>query len=284
MLSRASEAEPEAAFRTVVRPPSPPSRDAAGDAEVRLLDLIGEGGSAQVWRAADSLGRIVAVKMLKLELRGRAGARACLEREHRLLCALRDPRIVATLGFVDSDGVPALVLEYLAGGDLVALAGAHPRHWLHAVRDVCGALELMHARGFVHRDVKARNVLFGPDGRARLVDFASVLPIGAEAAHAGATAAHRPPGSAAGLASPADDCYAFAALLYELLSGRLPYGRVPAAELAGCAPPWPLGDDADPPARRVAELASEALAAAGRLPRGLSAFADVLESAVAAFR
>jgi eukaryotic-like serine/threonine-protein kinase len=284
MQSRVSEAEPEAAFRRAARSPSSPSRDAAGDAELRLLDLLGDGGSAQVWRAADPSGRIVAVKMLKPELRERVGARACLEREHHLLCALRDARIVAARGFVDCGGVPALVLEYLRGGDLVALAGSHPRHWLLAVRDVGGALAHMHARGFVHRDVKARNVLLDSDDRARLIDFASVLPIGAAAAHAGATAAHRPPGSVSGPVMPADDCYAFAALLYELLAGRLPYGRAPAAELAGRAPPWPLTDAADPSVRRLAELVSEALASAGRLPGGLSALADVIESAVAAYR
>jgi serine/threonine-protein kinase len=242
--------------------------------------LLGDGGSSQVWRA-DAGGRIIALKMLKPELRDRAGARACLQREHDLLRELAHPSLVTAVGVVDFGGYPALALEYLPGGDLVPLLGSHPRHWLRALHDVCVALAHVHACGFVHRDLKARNVLFDSRGRARLVDFASALQIGAIAQHAGATAAHRPPGSAAGPVSPDDDCYALAALLYELLSGQLPYGRVPDPASAGAVPPWPLADADDAVSRRIAEVACAALASSGRSPRGLTAIADVLESAVA---
>jgi serine/threonine-protein kinase len=243
------------------------------------MELIANGGSSEVWRATIA-GRVVALKMLKPELRERAGARASLAREHDLLRVFAHPHIVATQGLVELDGVPAIALEYLGGGDLASLAGAEPRHWLRAAGDVGAALRFMHARGYVHRDIKARNVLFDPADRAKLIDFGSVLPMGAPAAYGGATAAHRPPGRAPGPVTAADDCYAFAALLYELLAARLPYGPSPGEDAA--PPPWPLAPGAAPALRPLAESVLAALARAGDVPGGLSELLDVLESAAVA--
>jgi serine/threonine-protein kinase len=241
------------------------------------LERFGGGGSAELWRATEAGGRVVALKMLKSELRERPGARASLVREHELLRELEHPRIVATHGLVEVNGVPALALEYLGGGDLASLIGAEPRHWLRAAADVAAALRFMHVRGFVHRDVKARNVLFDAADRARLVDFGSVLPIGAPVAYGGATAAHRAPHRAPGPVAPADDCYAFAALLYELLAGRLPYGPSPGS---AAPPPLPLHANARAAIRPLAELVLDALLRAGQVSGGLSRFLDVLESAL----
>ena len=112
-----------------------------------------------------------------------------------------------------------------------------------------------------------------------LIDFGSVLPIGSPAAHGGATAAHRPPGRPLGPVTPADDCYAFAALLYELFAARLPYGPDPSE---GLAPPRPLAPGAAPALRRLADLVLHALLRAGDVRGGLSEFLDVLESAAVA--
>lgn len=244
-----------------------------------VLDRLGGGGFAEVWRAEYRDGRTVALKLLKQKFRGRRGARACLERERRLLAELAHPHVVRTFGLVEVGGALAVELEYLDGGDLVSLAGAPARHWRQAALDVLAALEHLHARGFVHRDVKARNVLLGADGRARLIDFASALPIGASASKAGATAAHRPPGSTGGPAAARDDVYALAVLLYQLLAGRLPYGAHPAHELAGRMPDPPLPANAGPELAPLARLISTAIAAQGAIPGGLSAIRDVLESA-----
>jgi serine/threonine protein kinase len=169
----------------------------------------------------------------------------------------------------------------LPGGDLVSLVGTHPRHWIAAACGVHAALTHLHARGFVHRDVKARNVLFGTDGRARLIDFASALPCGAAAVRGGTTAAHRAPGRSAA-AAPHDDAYAFAVLLYELLAGRLPYGPTGRAAAAGAADPAPPAAAGAVPA--VAALAQRVLDVLGSRDAGLSVFSDVLESAAAALR
>jgi serine/threonine protein kinase len=278
MQPRALQTGSDSAFHRVA-PPSP-GREFASGGPWRLVDLVGDGGSAQVWRAIDDAGRSVALKILRAAPTHSAASSARLEREHSLLAALAHDHVVATFGLVAQSGNPALALEYLPGGDLVSLAGAHPRHWIEAVRAVHAALAHLHARGFVHRDVKARNVLFGADGRARLIDFASVLPRGAVRPRGGTTAAHSAPGREDAAVEPCDDAHALAVLIYELLAGRLPYGVGGYASVTSGAA-WPLAADADSPAATLARRVLEVL---GTREARLSAFEDVLESVALAYR
>jgi serine/threonine protein kinase len=245
---------------------------------LRLIERVGAGGSSEVWRALDTRGRSLA---LKIPLAGAQAPQtaARLEREHEVLAAAQHGHIVASYGLVEHDGVCALALEYLPGGDLVSLAGTHPRHWLRAAFAVYAALTHLHSRGYAHRDVKARNVLFDARGRARLIDFASALPLGAPAQHGGTTAAHLRSARNT-VVTTADDAYAFAVLLYELIAGRLPYGP---AGRAGMQPKprsrlTPPGGRKGPVAALAARVRDVLEADARRAP-GLSVFADVLESA-----
>jgi serine/threonine protein kinase len=260
----------------------PPTRELFASAGFRLVASLGAGGSSEVWRALDEHGRSVALKI------PRSGAQphealARLEREHDVLAAVQHGHIVATYGLVRHREASALVLEYLPGGDLVALAGTHPRHWLRAARGVYAALAHVHGCGYAHRDVKARNVLFDARGRAKLIDFASAMPLGAAARGGGTTAAHARPGCSP-IVAAADDAYAYAVLLYELFAGRLPYG--PGGRPSGrgaartrLASPWRARRG--PTAALAARVLDVLEAAEGDEP-GLSVFADVLESAVAA--
>jgi len=277
------DADPEVSSSAPAQPLS--ARTLFADAGWRLLACVGEGGSAEVWHARDPRGRDVALKLARAV--PRPGAFSPLAHEHELLAASRHPHVVATLGLVERGGACALALEYLPGGDLVALAGAHPRHWLSAALELHAALEHLHARGCVHRDVKARNVLFDAHGRARLIDFASALPIGARSPTGGTTPAHRHAGPSATV-SAAADAYAFAVLLYELFAGRLPYGpagRPAEGSSAPVARPRPLAGLAhlDPAAAALAERVVEVLEADAGAAPGLSELADVLESAAAAY-
>jgi serine/threonine protein kinase len=272
-------AERDAELDVSSRAPAPrlSARTLFADAGWRFLTRVGAGGSAEVWHALDPCGRDIALKLPRAA--PRPGAFTPLAREHELLAGMRHAHIVATFGLVERGGACALALEYLPGGDLVALAGSHPRHWLPAARELHAALAHLHARGYAHRDVKARNVLFDARGRARLIDFASALPIGARAPSGGTTSAHRHAAQTATVTA-AEDAYAFAVLLYELFAGRLPYG--PAGRAA--APVEPPRLHAGPAAAALADRVLEVLEADGRGEPGLSLFTDVLESTAAADR
>ena len=243
----------------------------------RPVALVGRGGTAEVWRAIDDEGREAALKILKPELRRHAGASKILRHEYELLRTVASPHLVVPLGLVEHDGTPALALEYLGQGDLVPLLGGHPRHWLPAFRTVLAALGDLHRRGIAHGDVKARNVLFAPDGRARVVDLTSARPLSAPASRT--TAAYSTPAHAQPRGRDAD-YFAVAALLYELLTGRLPFGAEGQQRLPLEPPTVPC---TDPGAEQLLAAAMAALRAGGRVGQGLSYFADVIESVDAAY-
>jgi serine/threonine protein kinase len=235
----------------------------------RLVELLGRGGTAEVWRAVDPAGQPVALKRLHPALRARAGATQCLRREHDWLIALAGGPFVASRGWVEGDGGPWLALEYLPGGDLVSLVGARPAHWLPALRRVAEAVAALAAAGVAHGDVKARNVLFGADGDARVIDLLAARPLDAPAPPG--TAAYRPAGEP--VTAGAADAFALAALAFELLTGRLPYGLAGQA-FVGEAPV--LAARPESSVAILAAVACRELAAGGR--RGLSPLLDVIES------
>ena len=232
--------------------------------------LLGSGGTAEVWRAVAPDGREAALKLAKRELRRHGGANALLRREHDILRTVGSPHLVAPVELIDCEGAAVLVLEYLPHGDLVPLLGAPPRQWLPAFSAVLSALGALEGHGLAHGDVKARNVLFAADGSARLADLTSARPLDAPAAVT--TAAYGLP-ALRGTSAREADCFALAALLFELATARLPFG--PRGAAAGA----PLSDVglADPVAAQLKEAALAALQARGRV-RGLSYFSDVIES------
>jgi len=236
----------------------------------RAVELLGSGGTAEVWRAVAPDGREAALKLVKRELRRHPGANALLRREHEILHTVASPHLVAAHELIECDGAAVLALEYLPHGDCVPLLGAPPRQWLPAFNAVVAALAALERHGLAHGDVKARNVLFAADGSARLADLASARPL--EAPAAVATPAYGLPELRGALAREADR-FALAALLFELATGRLPYGPLGAAAATELA----AGAAADPTAAALQAAARAALQARGRVP-GLSYFVDVIES------
>src|SRR5688572_20649563 len=188
-----------------------------------LVRRIGRGGSAEVWLATDRVrGGEVALKFFDEAIAGDAARLARLESEVALAATLPPAQVVAIHGLERQDGRVFLVMEYLEGGDLGQMRGRSFESWSRAVDDVAAALEALHARGLVHRDLKCANVFLDANGRARLGDFGlTALAGSAESGHSPYNAS--PQQLRGEPAHPSDDLYAFGALLYELIAGHPPY-------------------------------------------------------------
>lgn len=251
---------------------------------IRLEAEIGGGRATEVWRGRTRAGVAVAIKTLRPAWLDRPGARELIRREYAELERLRHPHIVATHGLIENEISIGLLLEFVDGGDLTGLAGLAPRHWIVAARNALLALSYLHECGVAHRDVKARNLMLDAKGSVRLIDFGSVRPMGWPVSPAGSTAAHRRATMPGGVVSADEDLYAFAVLLYELLSGRLPFGPDPSAARLAVAPAPPVRAAAVPSAA-VSALEAAVLAALkpdGAGPdRRIAGLLDVLNCVIA---
>lgn len=142
----------------------------------RIVEAIGAGGMALVYRAVHiTTHRQVAVKVLRQEYRDNPEFLRRFEREARAVLHLSHDNIVRAYGVGQYEGVPYIVMEYVAGRTLKQIIqenGPMPaRTAIHITRQVLEALSAAHAIGIIHRDVKPQNVIVTRDGRAKLTDF-----------------------------------------------------------------------------------------------------------------
>ena len=216
--------------------PQPPRLPASLAERYVLEDVLAHGGSAEVWRARDTvLDRPVAVKVLHRHLLDDPTTRARLIQEARAAASLSHPGIVAVYDVaIDEEASAAVILELVEGESLahrIKREGAlPPRAAARIAAEVAEALAHAHERGVVHRDVKAANVLLGVDGEARLADFgiARLLDDAAQrltdtGTIAGTLRYLAPEQLRGEPAGPPADVYAVGVLLTEMLSGRPPY-------------------------------------------------------------
>jgi len=218
-----------------------------------LLRPLGHGGMARVFLARDRLlSREVAVKLIHPHL---AGDRQACERFLRELAISRSilhPRILELYEFHEADDRRFLTMEYLPGGDArnrLLLTGPFAATALAALAaDALSALGFAHSHGVVHRDIKPQNLLYDGEGRVKIGDF-GLARIGSGEGFAlssvsAGTPEYCPPEVVLGqLAGSRGDLYSLGVLLFELLTGHLPFeARTPHELLrlhVECPPPDP---------------------------------------------
>ncbi|MFN2226070.1 MAG: protein kinase domain-containing protein [Anaerolineae bacterium] len=193
----------------------------------RLQAEIGRGGMGLVYRAHDRvLDREVAVKVLSAP-RLTSESRARLLREARAVARLAHPNVVTVYDAGESDGLPYVVMELVEGPSLHEEPAHELDEILAVARQLCAALEHAHDQGIVHRDLKPENVLLAADGTAKLVDFGLARTVASRLTTDGAilgTVAYLAPEQALGQeVDVRADLYALGVLLYELVTGRLPF-------------------------------------------------------------
>lgn len=205
-----------------------------------ILELLGEGGMATVYKAHDPrLERDVAIKVIRREAFPPEDIDMLLkrfEREAKALGKLSHPNIVGVIDYGEHDGSPYLVMVYVPGGTLKDRLGYPfpPMPWRDAVRmllPIARALEYVHERGIINRDVKPSNILMTEDGQPLLSDFglAKLFEKDKEATNLTSsgtgigTPDYMAPEQWTGEPTAQSDLYSLGVVLYEMITGYRPY-------------------------------------------------------------
>ncbi|MBI5838074.1 MAG: tetratricopeptide repeat protein [Candidatus Eisenbacteria bacterium] len=198
----------------------------------RILEKLGQGGMGTVWKAEDPvLARLVALKFLPPELAGSPEARQRFLREAQVASALEHPGIAAVFDAGEHEGLFYIALACIEGETVSALAARHPIPPIEAIRIAVAAAEALahaHGRGVIHRDVTGRNIMVARDGRVVVLDFGLALPSEATrltSSHTlmGTVAYMAPEVAQGGAADARSDLYGLGVVLYEALTGTLPF-------------------------------------------------------------
>jgi len=191
------------------------------------MQRVGRGGFGEVYRAFDpTLQRYVALKLLLPRGVDRESESRALVAEARAMARIRHPNVVPIFGVDEHDGRVGFWSDFVQGTtleELVALQGPlGPREAALVGIDVCRATGAVHAAGFIHRDIKAGNVMREEGGRILLMDFGLTHASGSLAGPSGTPAYMAPELLTGEPATVSSDVYAIGVLLFNLLTGQYP--------------------------------------------------------------
>ena len=209
------------------------------DGRYRVVERLGSGGMADVWLAEDAhLQRRVALKVLHARFAQDREFVERFRREAEHAAGLQHPNVVAVFDRGEFDGTYYIAMQYVEGNSLKALidAGLTSEQSVHLVRQVLEAARFAHQHGIVHRDLKPQNVIVDPEGKAVVTDFGIARAGVSEITQAGSvmgTPHYLSPEGAQGLdVTPVSDLYSIGVILYEALTGRVPFEAESAVAIA----------------------------------------------------
>lgn len=211
----------------------------------RLMQQVGRGGMGRVFKAHDTrLDRVVAIKILNIDLLSNAESHQRFLQEARILSQLVHPNIVSFYSFGVWRESPYFVMEYFSGQNLNEYFRAHPTDFATKRKilvEVCQTLQHAHNQGIVHRDLKPSNILISTERQIKLIDFGLAAILEARSGHGQRLTQE---GSVVGtpnylspeqcMARPADsrsDIYSLGCIAYEAFYGTVPFAGRNAAEV-----------------------------------------------------
>lgn len=209
----------------------------------QLLETLGTGGMAVVYRAYDlRLERPVAIKVLRQDYSQSDAFRERFRQEAKAAANLSHPNIVTVHDFGLDSSRLYIVMEYVPGTDLKSILKERGRmdvdEAIGLIVQACAGIGYAHRAGLVHCDVKPHNMLVTPDQRLKVTDFgiaralSSIAPDEQHDVVWGSPLYFSPEQAAGQAPSPASDVYSLGVVLYEMLTGQLPFSATDPVELA----------------------------------------------------
>ncbi len=198
-----------------------------------LLEKIGEGGMSRVYRGRDNLlRRSVAVKILKDQMTGDADFIRRFRREAQAAAGLSHPHIVNVYDVGEENEIYYIVMEYVDGKNLKQYIREKGRlavsEAVAIARQIAEALAQAHAAGVIHRDIKPQNILFSRDGQVKVADFGIAIAADGSTLTCsddvfGSVHYFSPEQARGNLAGKQSDLYSLGIILYEMVTGRVPF-------------------------------------------------------------
>ena len=227
----------------------------------QLLERIGTGGMADVFRARDlMLERTVAIKILHETYSNDNAFQDRFRQEARAAANLSHPNIVTVHDFGFDQGQLYIVMEHIPGKDLKTILRQRGRYSVEEaiplIVQACAGIGYAHRAGLVHCDIKPHNMIVTPDGRLKVTDFgiaralSTILPDERADVVWGSPQYFSPEQAVGEAPSPSSDVYSLGIVLYEVLTGALPFTAPTSEELARMH----LEEDAIPPSEYVPDI------------------------------
>ncbi len=198
----------------------------------KILEKLGEGGMGVVYKAQDTkLNRTVALKFLPLHSAATEKDKVRFQQEAQTAATLNHPNICIIYDIKEQDGQQFIVMEYVDGETLrqkFQPSIARIDTALAYTTQMCEALEHAHAKGVVHRDIKADNIMINSSNQVKVMDFGlakmkGALKLTRSSSTVGTLAYMAPEQLQGGESDARSDIFSFGALLFEMLTGRMPF-------------------------------------------------------------